>query len=70
MSSKKFNPFKDFQSDQIQRSSRKIFTAHCAYRNADFNLTLFRDGPLENLLGGGGGGGRSTKKIFAQGKIK
>ena len=27
MSSKKFNPFKDFQSDQIQRSSRKIFTA-------------------------------------------
>ena len=25
MSSKKFNPFKDFQSDQIQRSSRKIF---------------------------------------------
>ena len=54
MSSEKFNPFKDFQSDQIQRSSRKIFTAHCAYRNADFNLTLFRDGPLENLLGGGG----------------
>ena len=28
----------------------------------------FRDGPLENLWGGGGG--RSTKKIFAQGKIK
>ena len=26
MSSKKFNPFKDFQSDQIQRSSCKIFT--------------------------------------------
>ena len=29
----------------------------------------FRDGPLENLLWGGGVG-RSTKKIFAQGKIK
>ena len=27
-----------------------------------------RDGPLENLWGGGGG--RSTKKKFAQGKIK
>ena len=27
-----------------------------------------REGPLENLWGGGGG--RSTKKIFAQGKIK
>ena len=40
MSSKKFNPFKDFQSDQIQRSSRKIFTAHYACRNANLNLTL------------------------------
>ena len=29
----------------------------------------FRDGPLENLWGRGGDG-RSTKKIFAQGKIK
>ena len=29
-----------------------------------------RDGPLENLWGRGGGGWRSTKKIFAQGKIK
>ena len=37
----KFNPFKDFQSDQIQRSSRKIFTAQYACRNADLNLTLF-----------------------------
>ena len=36
----KFNPFKDFQSDQIQRSSRKIFTAQYACRNADLNLTL------------------------------
>ena len=34
MSSKKFYPFKDFQSDQIQRSARKIFTAHHACRNA------------------------------------
>ena len=36
----KFDPFKDFQSDQIQRSSRKIFTAQYACRNADLNLTL------------------------------
>ena len=36
----KFNPFKDFQSDQIQRSSRKIFTAQYARRNADLILTL------------------------------
>ena len=28
MSSKKLNPFKDFQSAQIQRSSHKIFTAY------------------------------------------
>ena len=39
MSSKKLNPFKDFQSDQIQRSSCKIFTAHYACRNATLNLT-------------------------------
>ena len=39
MSSKKLNPFKDFQSDQIQRSSCKIFTAHYACRNAALNLT-------------------------------
>ena len=39
MSSKKLNPFKDFQSDQIQRSYRKIFTAHYACRNAALNLT-------------------------------
>ena len=39
MSSKKLNPFKDFQSDQIQRSSRKIFTAHYACRKAALNLT-------------------------------
>ena len=40
MSSKKLNPFKDFQSDQIQRSSRKIFTAHYARRNSDWNWKL------------------------------
>ena len=39
MSSKKLNPFKNFQSDQIQRSSCKIFTAHYACRNAALNLT-------------------------------
>ena len=33
------NPFKDFQSDQMQRSSRKIFTTHFACMNADSNLT-------------------------------
>ena len=32
------NPFKGFQSDQIQRSSRKI-SAHYACRNAALNLT-------------------------------
>ena len=42
MSSKKFRPFKDFQFDQIQRSFRKIFTAHYACRNADLNLTLVK----------------------------
>ena len=40
MSSMKSNPFKDFQSDQIQRSSRKIFTAQYARRNADLIFTL------------------------------
>ena len=39
MSPETFNPFKDFKSDQVQRSSLKIFTAHYAYRNADLNLT-------------------------------
>ena len=39
MSSKNLNPFKDFRSDQIQRSSRKIFTAHYACKNAALNLT-------------------------------
>ena len=32
--------FKDFQSDQIQRSSRQILTPHYAWRNAHLNLTL------------------------------
>ena len=44
MSSKQFYPLKDFQSDQIQRSSSKIFTAHNACRNADLNLTLVTGG--------------------------
>ena len=39
MSSKQFYPLKDFQSDQIQRSARNIFTAHYACRDADLNLT-------------------------------
>ena len=39
MSSKNFNSFKDFQSDQIQTSSCKLFTAHYACSNSDLNLT-------------------------------
>ena len=39
MSSKKLNTFKDFQSDQVQRNSHKIFTAHYACTNAALNLT-------------------------------
>ena len=39
LASKNFNSFKDFQSDQIQTSSRKLFTAHFACRNSDLNLT-------------------------------
>ena len=35
----KLSAFKDFQSDQIQRSSHKIFTARYASRNATLNLT-------------------------------
>ena len=38
MSSKKFNPLKDVQSDQIQKY--KIFTAYYTCRNADLTLTL------------------------------
>ena len=40
MSSKNFNSLKDFPSDQIQTSSRKLFTAHYAGSNFEFNLTL------------------------------
>ena len=39
MSSKNFNSFKDFQSDQIQTSSRKLFTALYACSNSELNLT-------------------------------
>ena len=39
MSSKNFNSFKDFQSDQIQTSSRKLFTAHYTCSDSDLNLT-------------------------------
>ena len=40
MSLKQFHPFKDFQSDQVQRSSREIFPAPYACSHADLNLTL------------------------------
>ena len=39
ISSKQFYLFKDFHSDRIQRSSRKMFTAYYVCRNADLNLT-------------------------------
>ena len=39
MYSKNFNSFKDFQSDQIQTSSRKLSTAHYACSNSDLNWT-------------------------------
>ena len=39
MSSKNFNPFKDFQFDQIQISCPKLFTARYAFSNSDLNLT-------------------------------
>ena len=54
MSSKKFYPFKDFQSDQIQRSSRKTFTTHYACRNAVLNLALVTgttDGFIIQIIG-------------------
>ena len=37
---KNFNSFKDFQSDQIQTRSGKLFTAYYACSNSDLNLTL------------------------------
>ena len=40
MSLKQLYLLKDFQPDQIQRRSLKIFTAHHTSKNADLNLTL------------------------------
>ena len=64
MSSKKFNPFKHFQSDQIQRSSPKIFTTHYVCRNANLNLILvsgttngFIFQIINSLIESWGGGG-------------
>ena len=37
---KQFYPFKDVQSEQIQKISHKIFTAQYTYRNANLNLTV------------------------------
>ena len=34
------------------------------------DISVLRDGPLENSWGGGGGMGEVRKKKFAQGKIK
>ena len=33
-------------------------------------LSTFKGPTVRKLIGAGGGGGRSTKKIFAQGKIE
>ena len=44
-----FNPFKDFQSDQIQRSCRKIFAAHYTCWNSYLNLTLVT-GMIEGFI--------------------
>ena len=50
----KFNPVKDFQSDQIQRSSRKIITAHYSCRidtsPVTEGVTLFKHRLLLLLL--------------------
>ena len=54
MSSKKLNPFKDFQSDQIQRSqrsSRKILTAHYACRNEKCRFEFDTTGTTNRILG-------------------
>ena len=40
MSSKTFNPFKDFQPDQMQRSSVRIFTTHSAYFDTSYGERL------------------------------
>ena len=66
MPSKYFNSFKDFQSDQIQTSSRKLFTVRYTCSNSDLNLKLvtgttngFIFQMINSLIeswGGGGGG--------------
>ena len=39
MSFKTLNPFKDFQCDQMQKNSSKMFIPHYPCRNADLILT-------------------------------
>ena len=75
ISSKKFNPFKDFQSDQIQRSSRKIFTTHYTCRKAEKNLTSvtgttngFIFQIINSLIESWGGGGVSLTCLDCNGK--
>ena len=64
MSSKNFNSFKDFQSDQIQTSSRKLFTVRYTCSNSDLNLKLvtgttngFIFQMINSLIESWGGGG-------------
>ena len=67
ISSKKFNPFRDFQSDQIQRSSRKIYSpliTHAGrpkriWHQSRERLTVhFSNNKFINRILGGGGGGK------------
>ena len=50
MSSKKFIPLKDFEAEQIQGSSRNIFTAHHPCKNVDLNLTLVKLGKTNGFI--------------------
>ena len=52
------------------RNVRRIYLSTSPVAGVTRLSRPLKDGPLENLWGGGEGGRRSTKKIFAQGKIK
>ena len=55
MYSKNFSPFKDFQSDQIQRSSLKILTAHVGFDTSygnDLRNHLSNNQFINRIFGG------------------
>ena len=64
--------FSILRSQEEKRET--LFSSHGRWRKVnseqyykrETKIERLREGPLENLWGGG----RSTKKIFAQGKIK